>query len=352
MKNAAPNWGRRGNAKGAAVISSSAVINASRSTAQVSDQIEIATLRSVLADRARELYPMVLGQPNRAISNRRELRFNRKGSLSVQLAGPKVGLWYDHENNCGGDFLSLLMQDRNLNFPDAVKLAAEMIGHAAAGVVLDVEQQRPARDVGNAETQEIAGRIWRESLDPCGTLIDQIYLPSVRDGLSLPDEVAVDVIRFHPALMFEGKTVSGMVALFRDIISNEPCGIHRTFLDPDGHKLGRLALGRAKNAAIKLDADSNVALGLHIGEGIETCIAAWLFGFRPVWSLGSAGPIRSFPVLSGVDALTILGENSDGGANARNARECAKRWLQAGREVIFLEPLIGEDMNALWGMVR
>ena len=89
-------------------------------------------------------------------------------------------------------------------------------------------------------------------------------------------------------------------------------------------------LGRARDAAIKLDADENVTLGLHIGEGVETCLAAWLAGFRPVWALGSAGAIATFPVLSGIEAITVLGEVGDGGANRpRGASMCGA--LDRGR---------------------
>jgi hypothetical protein len=35
-----------------------------------------------------------------------------------------------------------------------------------------------------------------------------------------------------------------MVALFRDIRTNEPCAIHRTFLHGAGRKLDRKMLGR------------------------------------------------------------------------------------------------------------
>jgi hypothetical protein len=156
------------------------------------------------------------------------------------------------------------------------------------------------------------------------------------------------VIRFHPALKLNGERVAAMVALLRDIRTNEPCGIHRTFFDHGGRKLGRKMLGRAKGAAIKLDADEDVELGLHIGEGIETCLAAWLAGFRPVWVLGSAGAIAAFPVLSGIEAITVLGELDDGGANYRATHVCAERWVRAGKEAYVVVPLIGSDLNDVW----
>jgi predicted P-loop ATPase len=44
----------------------------------------------------------VLGEPNRAQSTRDELRFGTNGSVSVIIAGPQIGSWYDHENQVGG----------------------------------------------------------------------------------------------------------------------------------------------------------------------------------------------------------------------------------------------------------
>jgi hypothetical protein len=191
----------------------------------------------------------------------------------------------------------------------------------------------------------LALRLWNEARGPRGTVVAG-HLAS--RGIALPDDMAGDVIRFHPALKFNGESVAGMLALFRDIASNEPCGIHRTFLDGAGRKLDRKMLGRARGAAIKLDADENVTLGLHIGEGIETCLAAWLAGFRPVWALGSATAIAAFPAVSGVQAITVLGEVGDGGANHRAAQACAARWIEAGREALMVTPLVGGDLNDVW----
>jgi hypothetical protein len=188
--------------------------------------------------------------------------------------------------------------------------------------------------------------IWREARDPRGTVVEQ-YLVSER-GLQLADDIVGDVIRFHPTLYYEGTRIGGMVALFRDIVTNEPCGIHRIFLDSAGRKLGRKMLGRAGGAAIKLDAEEEVTLGLFIGEGIETCLAAWLAGFRPVWALGSANAIASFPVVSGVEAISILGEMGDGGANDSAANTCAARWIEARREAFIVKPFVDGDLNDVW----
>jgi hypothetical protein len=197
----------------------------------------------------------------------------------------------------------------------------------------------------SADRSAVALRIWREASDPRGTVVAN-YLSS--RGLILPDDAAGSVVRFHPALSYNGGIVGGMIALFRDIHTDTQCGLHRTFLDSDGRKLDRRMLGRAKRAAIKIDADENVTMGLTIGEGIETGLAASLGGFRPVWALGSVGGIAAFPVLSGIDAITILGEIGDNGANRRASQACVERWIEAGREGFIATPLVGADLNDAW----
>ena len=227
--------------------------------------------------------------------------------------------------------------------------------HVRNALGLDtLEHPRPSPRCSRSDIVEINGasphsafalRIWKEARDPRGSVVDQ-YLASRK--LSLPSDIAGEVIKFHPALKFDGKLVGGMVSLFRDIRTNEPCGIHRIFLDCAGRKLGRKMLGRVRGAAMMLDAEEAVELGLHVGEGVETCLAAWLAGFRPVWVLGSAGAISAFPVLSGIEAITVLGEVGDGGANHRAAQLCAARWIETGREAFIVTPLIGSDLNDVW----
>lgn len=184
--------------------------------------------------------------------------------------------------------------------------------------------------------------IWQAAGDPRKTA-GELYLN--RRGLQLPENLVSDVLRFHSALTFDGRRVPGLVALFRDVFTDEPTGIQRVFLRQNGERIGRRMLGRIRGAAIKLDSDADVAEGLHIGEGLESCMAGQALGFRPVWAVGSAGGIRTFPLLPGIEALAIFGETDDRGANEDATRVCAARWLEAGRDVLAITPLLVGDMN-------
>ena len=165
-----------------------------------------------------------------------------------------------------------------------------------------------------------------------------------------------DALRYHFACPFtleDGTTIStpAMLGLFRDITTNEPTGLHRTALTREGTKSKiegldnpKRMLGRAKGAAIKLSPDSAVSTGLGIAEGIETALTAISAGWHPVWALGSAGAISAFPILPGIETLSIFTDADPAGLAA--AKACRKRWRDAGRECnIILPPVDGQDWN-------
>jgi putative DNA primase/helicase len=189
----------------------------------------------------------------------------------------------------------------------------------------------------------LARELWRDGVEPRGTLAER-YLDEQR-RLDLSDDVANRLVRFHGACPWGGERRPVMLTAFRSITSDKLVAVHRTLLSDKGEKIDRRMLGPVAGAAIKIDADENVERGLTICEGFETGLAGRELGFRPVWALGSAGAIAAFPVLSGIDALTILAETDDSGANAKAVRACGTRWAAADREVIVATPRMAGDMN-------
>jgi putative DNA primase/helicase len=73
--------------------------------------------------------------------------------------------------------------------------------------------------------------------------------------------------------------------------------------------------------------------------------------------LGFAAGIAKFPVLSGVEALTIFVDDDEPDRNGRRAGpeaalECGERWKAGGREVFYITPDgPGQDMADLIGGV-
>jgi Toprim domain len=198
-----------------------------------------------------------------------------------------------------------------------------------------------------ADRSARAVALWNSAVEPSRTRVER-YLK--RRALSLPDNIAGRVARYHEACPWRGDdgTIEyrpAMLTAFRTIEGDRLVAVHRTLISDDGLKLDRRMLGPVAGAAIKIDDDTDVEQGLTICEGFETGLAGRELGYRPVWALGSADAIGQFPVLAGIDALTILAETDDSGANEKARRACGNRWAAADREVLVATPRVVGDMN-------
>jgi putative DNA primase/helicase len=191
--------------------------------------------------------------------------------------------------------------------------------------------------------------IWRESLDPRGTLVETYLVEKRKVGL--PDEAANTAIRFHSECPFRGSKTAAMVCLVRNIHSSEPIGIHRTALDSAGNKTEvngceRAALGQIAGGVIKLSPDNHVETVLAVGEGIESTLSLRKseFGNGPIWSALNSNGVKEFPLLPGIHSLWIAADND--GPGIRAAKAAKERWWTAGREVfIILSERKDEDLN-------
>jgi hypothetical protein len=272
-------------------------------------------------------------------------RCGGKDRFSVNI---RKGVWNCRFCGKGGDSIDLLRHMRGLSFIEAKRLIEgelpKRVERVAAGAS-SVSEQTNVVPYGKTTTA-MAMRDWGEGVDPPGTPVEA-HLASRK--LRLPEEICGNVLRWHPRKR-------ALLALFRNIVTNDPQAVMRMFFDAEGRlrvhvdpetgkKTKRWFLGPVAGAAVKLDVDEAVrGCGvLHIGEGVETCMAARQIGLKPCWALGSAGAIAKFQLLDGVNALLILREHCE--ANQSAAEECAERWFDGGREVFDVWPNRGKDVN-------
>jgi hypothetical protein len=186
---------------------------------------------------------------------------------------------------------------------------------------------------------QLAHVIWNEAIDAHNTPVER-YLASRQ--LTLPP--GAEVLRFHPACPFGSTKTPAMIALVRNIESNQPQAIHRTALD----RTGKMSLGPISGGAIKLTPDEAVTIALGIAEGVETALSMqrlpeWLGS--PVWSVISASGIATFPLLAGIETLAISADNDGaGGAGEKATIEVVERWQE--RETLVIEADDeGADLN-------
>jgi DNA polymerase I-like protein with 3'-5' exonuclease and polymerase domains len=260
---------------------------------------------------------------------------------------PSCHIYPDHYHcfscRAHGNAIDWLRDVEGMDYEAAVELLASWSGQVA--------QSRASTD---ARSLALALRLW-EAAQPLAGTPAITYLRDIRgiDIEALPPKLD-QVLRFHPSCPFgPGMSRPCLLALFRDVESDAPAGIHRIALTPEtlaGRRVERRMLGRWPTArAIKL---WSAAPRLFLGEGIETTLAAasrMRFRgepMRPAWAAGSSGNIAKLPLVPGVEQLVLLTDHDTAGETA--ARTCQRIWCETGRDVVRLRPIDrGADFNDL-----
>jgi hypothetical protein len=318
---------------------------------------ELADLIDRLESRCTDIAIALLGEPNKALSSKHELRWGRKGKIRLRL---HTGHWADFSGGLvcngrsAGDMLNLIVAVRRCSVRDAIKIGRELLGDMPA------EHPRkpyrpPATSVNDVERAEKARKQalqwWGEAVPIEGTPAKIYFYNRL---IEIPDDVSGRVLRYHSACPWRETRVSALLALFTSIVDNRPTGILRIALTLSGHQAfgigaSKMARGSIKDAAIKLSPDEAVTTSLCVAEGIENALAAMAYGYQPMWATGFAGGIRELSVIDGIEALTIVIDHDKRDKNGRRAgqdaaRACYRRWIDAGREVRGrIPPQEGED---------
>jgi hypothetical protein len=262
---------------------------------------------------------------------------------------PSLHVYRDHYYcfGCGahGGHLDWLREAEGLSAEEAIDVVFHWQGRTQSPAQPDTEE------ADNTRKLKLALAIWNDAKPIGGTLAER-YLANVR-GIAVENLPANVPLRFHRACAFgPGKRLPCLLALYQDVESDAPAGIHRIALTPEvmaGGDVERRSLGRwSQPRAVKLWPAAPV---LYLGEGIETVLAAatrllYRAGnlMQPAWAAVSTGGIERFPVVPDVAELRLLLDHD--GAGLVCAEPCRQRWESAGRKVIRLRPpQPGYDFN-------
>jgi hypothetical protein len=204
-----------------------------------------------------------------------------------------------------------------------------------------LERERKAKSI------EFGIQLWNDAR-PINNSTAATYLKS--RGLDPPPNPD-DVLRWHPSCPFgESGRVGCMLALFRDCVTDEITGIHRTrVISATNGTADRMALGRMSGSAIKLWA-RNGSAKLAVGEGIESVLAAVKLGIvdPPAWAATVANNLSRLPLIPDVNGLTILADNDAHRTSEQHARELRRKWIAGGSAAVVRMPTrVGTDFNDL-----
>ncbi len=198
-------------------------------------------------------------------------------------------------------------------------------------VQIDVEHERRQRS-----RYSMAMELWTKAKPLTGTLGERYFVETRGQDITQLGDLS-HALRWH-------QMHGAVIGLMTDVTTNKPTGVHRTFVNVDGSKRERKMLGQ--QGVIRLSPDEDVLKGLGIVEGIEDGLAVLGAGWSPVWATTCAGAIAKFPVLQGIEHLTIFPDIGDtDGQGEAAAKECARRWEAAERTVNHIKGISSYDKN-------
>ncbi|MDZ4837408.1 MAG: toprim domain-containing protein [Candidatus Melainabacteria bacterium] len=247
-----------------------------------------------------------------------------------------TGSWYC--NQCGsGDGFELIKRFRNLNFPDAIRLALSVLGGTAARSLPPIAvQEKPGPTSDEIEHARLRlenyfGGCLDAKNSPADNYYASRYLPCESTELRYcPERHAVVARLVNP----KGTLTA----------------LHQTLLNANGEKVGerltkKLFDGANRGGAIRLH---NVTDEMVIGEGIETSLAASILaGGTPCWAAWCANNLEVVELPPGVRKVTIAADHdltAKGERGQTAANKLAERLLGEGRDVsIALPPVPGTD---------
>jgi hypothetical protein len=287
---------------------------------------------------------------------------------------PSKNLWNCRGCRAGGDTIAAEMHLGGRSFVDAVRaLIGEDAGtptrrqrmpdEIAARAAREVERKRAEAEEWARNESSAAKIIAR--LQPVAGTPGEAYLRDVR-------KIDVDHWAIRQALqdvetlgwcertyfrqdghVLNGQWLGAIIAILTDPVTGEPTGgITRTYLH-QGKKVCRAKSlgGVGRLGVVRLSPDDEVATGLHGCEGLESALSGMQMNFCPMWAFGSTATMEAFPVLPGVECLTIIADNDrktpdEIAAGDKAARKVCQRWADAGREAVMKRSKTpGEDAN-------
>jgi hypothetical protein len=293
----------------------------------------------------RQVAPLLGYDPNKADRNG-IARYRSRGSLKVDFAR---GTFSDFEaGEAGGvlDFIHRVTGEDARTWIERQGLASRNRRYSPLRAAREIASRKSdagaePRDLNDEQraAADFAMAIFEQAQPTDGVPEVAGYL-AARGGLDVSG--CKSELRYSPRTVWENGRRKCLLIAYRSLVTDEITGISRILIDEPERwpKTQRKMLGVVRLAAAKLAPVTN---SLAIAEGVETALAANMLGYGPAWALGSAGAVKSLPVLPGIERLILLIENNDASREATD--RCGKRWVRAGRKVIHVVPEYGDDLN-------
>jgi hypothetical protein len=294
-------------------------------------------------------------EPNPRASSRKEIRFGKKGSLAVVVAGENKGRITDHEEESRGEApLRYIARMKGLDEHSALLWSKDWLvenGYLSAATKAAKHAPKPksgpAAESGTRDSTK-AAKVWGEARSIEDTLAER-YLREKRGFGDGP--LPVDNLRLHPGIWAEERTWPALLAAAFDE-KGQIARIVAVLLDrgtADKAPVGtqKLTFGRgAAEYPVKFDANLPSADPLLLTEGPEDAIAIWSAFAGNRHAAASLGAVNLSKAKITGDVV-VCGDNDSVGYE--KALVAAKALAARGCQVAIAFPPSGiKDFNDLF----
>ncbi len=299
--------------------------------AQKVESISSVEIMAKLQDRLGDLAMELCGPQNEAMSSKDQWRFGNKGSLAVEIGGEKVGTFFDHEANYGGNALLLIRHKLGLDARAAFVWACKWLGVEAPAAGFKKLPKDPVA--------KIAVIVEETQSDITETPVKR-YLHN-RGITAIPPEC----IGYRPNAY--GK-YGAMVALARDI-KGSVLALQQVYLTEDGQK-APLDIQKRTNKAVDQWASKAVVRfpgkePVILAEGVETALSLWQATRQETWACLGISNMAKAPLPS--KSTVILARDGDAPDSKATSqiRQAVFSMRKCGHKVGVASPPEGKDFN-------
>ncbi|MDZ4393094.1 toprim domain-containing protein, partial [Cypionkella sp.] len=300
----------------------------------INNPASVADLAARVNYRMADLAQALLGDPNPAHTTKTQLRYGSKGSLAVEVAGPRAGRWYDHEAGVGGDGLELIKHHKGLPDAEARRWARDWLG--------DI-QHRPTPSSTQLPRSVDRKTSVAEIVASCKGIAASPAAAYLRNrGIT---EAPPACVAFRH---FAAGQHGALVALATDA-AGDVLAVQQIYLTNDGQKApvdvvkrtNKAVDGWSDRAAVRLPGIQPLVLC----EGVENALSIWQATGQETWACLGISNIARAPVPAG-KPVVIAGDGDAPDSKAHHQRQSAITALRArGHDVAVADPPLGSDFN-------
>lgn len=337
---------------------------------QSTSYLDARAINEALMVKPEETYKAIFGEPKSI--NAREMRFS--GGLMVTLKGSKEGLWYDFNEGRGGMPIDAIMTSRQLDFKEALKIAADIAGFSSSSTPLTPIRpiQRDSSKINEEHIKQngqlSARSIWEGSVPIKGTLaetylkkhrgikdterLDVRFWPIGANWINCKEDGSLEnKINPIPALIIPAKNAAGKLTGVQRIYLDKNTGGKNRFMDNP-----KLSKGTIEGSAAILQSGMKGST-IFIAEGPETAASISIcFPTATVMtSLGISNIKNLTPLLQKLQGQEVIIAADFDGKHAKTSLvtdEVANKLKQEGFNVrvVYPEP-VGDLKKTDWNDV-